>query len=288
MGTSPECLRYFADFIEKEIGIVYSEVNYYQLESRLEDIAKQLGFSDPMALWEKAKLAGMNGSMKLLLIDTATNNETSFFRDPMVFKAIRTVLNTLIAKKAANYERLRIWSAACSTGQEIYSLAIMLEEMGAKTPFTYEILATDISERVLKRAAEGRYSQLEVQRGLAATQLVKYFKPETPTTANDPANWSINSELKRNISFQKLNLLDPWPGHKTYDIILCRNVLIYQTIENKKKVVAKITDVLEPGGYLILGGAESLIGISDALDYVTIEGAVVYRKKDGSTQKLAV
>lgn len=288
MGTSPECLRYFADFIEKEIGIVYSEVNYYQLESRLEDIAKQLGFSDPTALWEKTKMTGMNGAMKLLLIDTATNNETSFFRDPMVFKAIRTVLDTLIAKKAANYERVRIWSAACSTGQEVYSLAIMLEEIGAKTPFTYEILATDISERVLKRAADGRYSQLEVQRGLAATQLVKYFKPETPTSANDPAYWTINSELKRNISFQKLNLLEPWPGHKTCDIVLCRNVLIYQTIENKKKVVAKIADILDPGGYLILGGAESLIGISDALDYVTIEGAVVYRKKEATTQKMAV
>jgi chemotaxis protein methyltransferase CheR len=288
MGTSPECLRYFADFIEKEIGIVYSEVNYYQLESRLEDIAKQLGFSDPTALWEKTKMTGMNGAMKLLLIDTATNNETSFFRDPMVFRALRTVLDTLIAKKAPNYERLRIWSAACSTGQEVYSLAIMLEEIGAKTPFTYEILATDISERVLKRAADGRYSQLEVQRGLAATQLVKYFKPETPTSANDPAYWTINAELKRNISFQKLNLLEPWPGHKTCDIVLCRNVLIYQTIENKKKVVAKIADILDPGGYLILGGAESLIGISDALDYVTIEGAVVYRKKETSTQKMAV
>lgn len=288
MGTSPECLRYFADFIEKEIGIVYSEVNYYQLESRLEDIAKQLGFSDPTALWEKTKMTGMNGAMKLLLIDTATNNETSFFRDPMVFKAIRTVLDTLIAKKSTNYERVRIWSAACSTGQEVYSLAIMLEEIGAKTPFTYEILATDISERVLKRAADGRYSQLEVQRGLAATQLVKYFKPETPTSANDPAYWTINSELKRNISFQKLNLLEPWPGHKTCDIVLCRNVLIYQTIENKKKVVAKIADILDPGGYLILGGAESLIGISDALDYVTIEGAVVYRKKEATTQKMAV
>jgi chemotaxis protein methyltransferase CheR len=288
MGTSPECLRYFADFIEKEIGIVYSEVNYYQLESRLEDIAKQLGFSDPTALWEKTKITGMNGAMKLLLIDTATNNETSFFRDPMVFKAIRAVLDTIIAKKASNYERVRIWSAACSTGQEVYSLAIMLEEIGAKIPFTYEILATDISERVLKRAADGRYSQLEVQRGLAATQLVKYFKPETPTSANDPAYWTINPELKRNISFQKLNLLEPWPGHKTCDIVLCRNVLIYQTIENKKKVVAKIADILDPGGYLILGGAESLIGISDALDYVTIEGAVVYRKKEATTQKMAV
>jgi chemotaxis protein methyltransferase CheR len=245
-----------------------------------------------MALWEKAKVGGihgsMDGSMKLLLIDTATNNETSFFRDPMVFKAIRTVLDSLIAKKSSTYERLRIWSAACSTGQEVYSLAIMLEGMGAKIPFTYEILATDISERVLKRASDGRYSQLEVQRGLAATQLVKYFKPETPASANDPAFWTINSELKRNITFQKLNLLDPWPGHKTCDIVLCRNVLIYQTIENKKKVVAKIADILEPGGFLILGGAESLIGISDALDYVTIEGAVVYRKKDGVAQRVAI
>ena len=226
MATSPECLKYFADAIEKEIGIVYSEVNYYQLESRLEDIAKQLGFADPMALWDKTKRTGLNGSMKLLLIDTATNNETSFFRDPTIFKAIHAVLDGVIQKKSPNSARLKIWSAACSTGQEIYSLAIMLNEFSAKLPLNYEILGTDISERVLKRATEGRYSQLEVQRWLSATQLIRYFTPENSNSANDPAYWNIIQDLKRGISFQKLNLLDLWHGHKTYDIILCRNVLI--------------------------------------------------------------
>jgi chemotaxis protein methyltransferase CheR len=288
MAASPECLRYFADAIEKEIGIVYSEVNYYQLESRLEDIAKQLGFADPMSLWDKTKTSGLNGPMKLLLIDTATNNETSFFRDPTVFKAIKALLEGAVQKKSINFERLKIWSAACSTGQEMYSLAIMLTEMASKMPLNYEILGTDISERVLKRARDGRYSQLEVQRGLSATQLVRYFTPETPSSANEPAYWNVNPDLKKGLQFQKLNLLEPWPGHKTYDIILCRNVLIYQTIENKRRVVAKLADHLMPGGYLILGGAESLIGISEALDYVTIEGAVVYRKKDALGERVAI
>lgn len=288
MAATPECLRYFADAIEKEIGIVYSEVNYYQLESRLEDISKQLGFADPMALWERAKGTGLNGSMKLLLIDTATNNETSFFRDPTVFKAIRSILENFSEKKSGYSKRLRIWSAACSTGQEIYSLAMMLNEIASQNPTSFEILGTDISDRVLKRASDGRFSQLEAQRGLSTTHLIKWFTPETPSSANEPSYWNIVPELKRNIRFEKLNLLDPWPGHKTFDIILCRNVLIYQTIENKRKVVTRLVEHLEPGGYLILGGAESLIGISEALDYVTIEGAVIYRKKEADGARLAV
>lgn len=289
MTTSPECLRFFADIIEREIGIVYSEVNFYQLESRLEDIAKQLGFDGPMALWDKAKTAGVTGSMKLLLIDTATNNETSFFRDPNVFKAIRSVIEGLSAKRRSSFDPIRIWSAACSTGQETYSLAMLFHELQATASYLpYEILATDISERVLKRATEGRYSQLEVQRGLSAAQLVRFFKPEGQQSAsNEPSHWLINPDLKRSIQFQKLNLLDPWPSLNKFHLILCRNVLIYQTIDNKKKVVAKLAEQLEPGGYLILGGAESLIGISDALEYAVIDGSVLYHKKiEEQTTKL--
>lgn len=279
MSIPKDCLRFFAGFIESEIGIVYSEVNYYQLESRLEDIAKQLGVRDPVELWERARTQGISGSLKLLLIDIATNNETSFFRDPNVFQAIRSIL---IESAPTNHpdRPFKIWSAACSTGQELYSLAILLSEVREKHGFYYTVLATDISERVLKRAQDGIYSHLEVQRGLTQEQLGRHFKVEEPHGSSDEPykTWRVRSELKYNMSFMKLNLLEPWRGVEVYNLILCRNVLIYQTVENKKKVLSKLYDHLAPGGYLVLGGAESLIGLFDELEYVTKEGAVVYKK----------
>jgi chemotaxis protein methyltransferase CheR len=280
MALPKECLKHFADLIENTIGIVYSETNYYQLETRLEDISKQLGLSSPIELWEKAKSGLMTAPMKLMLVDIATNNETSFFRDPNVFRAVRTIVEQSSVGQQPEVP-FRIWSAACSSGQEIYSLAMLFQEIKDQRPFFYNVHASDISDRMLRRAQDGIYTQLEVQRGLTALQLVKHFKPQTmaPGSAPDAVKtWEVHPELRRGLTFQKLNLLEPWAGLGQFQLILCRNVLIYQTVENKKKVIAKLYDHLEPGGYVILGGAESLIGLFDALEYVTIEGAVVYRK----------
>ncbi len=281
MAVSKDCLRFFASFIEAEIGIVYTEVNYYQLEGRLEDIAKHLGLKDPIELWEKARNQGITGTLKHLLIDIATNNETSFFRDSNVFHAIRAIVQKAMPTNAPD-RPFKIWSAACSTGQEIYSLAMVLSEMKDLGYFYYTLLATDISERVLKRAQDGCYSELEVSRGLTQAQMSRFFKNEKPTVATDDPHltWCVRPELKAGMSFMKMNLLEPFRGLDRYHLILCRNVLIYQTVENKKKVLQKLYDHLLPGGYLILGGAESLIGLFDALEYVNIEGSVVYMKKD--------
>ncbi len=284
MALTKDCLRFFAQFIETEIGIVYTEVNYYQLESRLEDIAKQLGLNDPVALWEKARNEGISGRLKHLLIDIATNNETSFFRDPNVFNAMRSIIQKAVPLNSPD-KPFKIWSAACSTGQELYSLAMVLAEIRDTNYFYYNMLATDISDRVLKRAQDGMYSDLEVQRGLTPAQLNRFFRNEKPVAASEDQflTWAVKQELKQGISFQKMNLLEPFRNLEQYNLILCRNVLIYQTVENKKKVVQKLFDHMLPGAHLILGGAESLIGLFDTLEYVTIEGAVVYRKKDTRT-----
>ena len=289
MSTSKDCLKFFANFIESEIGIVYSEVNYYQLESRLEDIAKQLDFSNPTALWEKAKVDGISGKLKLLLIDVATNNETSFFRDTNVFHAIKSLLSKVLPLNAPD-RPFKIWSAACSTGQEIYSLAILLSEFRQSNPFYYNIMATDISERVLKRAQDGVYTHLEVNRGLTPEQLKRHFNSQNPGLSSDDPHmtWGAKAELKQGMSFQKLNLLEPFTGLDSYNLILCRNVLIYQTVENKKKVLQKLYEHLAPGGYLILGGAESLIGLFDSLEYVALDGAVLYWKRDEEKAQSAV
>jgi chemotaxis protein methyltransferase CheR len=275
MALANEILKFFATYIEAETGIVYTDVNYYQLENRLVDIATQLGCATPVELYERARAQGFDPSMRLLLLDTATNNETLFFRDIPVFKALAGLMGQVAT---AQTNPFRIWSAACSTGQEIYSLAILATEQRVKTPgFAWSILATDFSERVLKRAEEGRYSQLEVQRGLSAARLIQHFE-QVAERDGGITSWAVRAALKAHMKFKPLNLITPWPDLGTFDLILCRNVLIYQNVENKIKVIEKLFERLAPGGHLVLGGAESLIGLSNRFEFVATDGAVIYRR----------
>lgn len=260
--------------IETELGIVYAESNYFQLENRLEEIARQIGVSGIPALYEQAQIS-MSGPLKQLLLDIATNNETSFFRDPKVFKALENTLDTPEVTPLMAGETLKIWSAACSTGQEPLSLAMMLMERaqktGVKTPFN--ILATDISERVLTKAKSGIYTQLEVQRGLPAPLMLKYF------TKDDQDRWSASLEVRRHIEYSKLNLRSKFNYNGIFHLILCRNVMIYQSVEGKRDILSRITSALCPGGYLVLGSGESLIGLSSDFDQKSVEGVIIYRKK---------
>ncbi len=276
MSLEPEKLKFFATFIESELGIVYSDSNYFQLEHRLNDISNQLGFQNVNDLWLKATF-GIEGQFKALLLDLATNNETSFFRDASIFRGtIEMVVPELLEKKP-NLKEVTIWSAACSSGQEPYSLAMAFEEARSKN-FNfpdYRIFATDFSNRILARTQERTYSSLELQRGLPAHYISKYFEPGA-----HPDTWVINSRISPSkFEFQQLNLLKPWNFDHNFDIIFCRNVLIYQNIENKIAVISKMLKFLDAGGYLALGAAESLLGISDQFDQIHFENAVFYRKK---------
>ena len=177
-----EYLIYFAKLIENEIGIIYENSNFFQLKNRLEQIAKALGFATVQDLYQSARVT-QTTQMKQLLLDVATNNETSFFRDPKLFDALSaTLLPRLLSQKSLDkstdnsaINTLRIWSGACSSGQEAYSLAILLCELNALATTHVEIVCTDISSRTLERAKEGRYSALEVARGLSPQLLKKYF-----------------------------------------------------------------------------------------------------------------
>lgn len=265
-----QILIFFAKYIEKELGIIYAEHNYFQLKNRLEEIAKLKGVETIERLYEEAQ-KGIQGAFKQLLLDVATNNETSFFRDPKVFKAIEALILSEHQKKS----RLSIWSAAASTGQESVSMAILIKEFAAKMGLTvnFGIIATDISERVLTRARKGSYSQLEVQRGLPVPLLIKYFKKDE----NDA--WQVIPEIKNCIQFRTQNLKENFSFSEPFDLILCRNVLIYQNVEGKKEILNRITRTLSPGGFLIMGSGESLLGLSNDYESVSSEGAVVYRKK---------
>lgn len=268
-------LQFFAHYIETQLGIVYAEHNYFQLENRLEEIAKLLGVPNVEKLFEQAQV-GIHGAFRQLLLDVATNNETSFFRDPRVFTAIENCVIPDFLQKARPDETFRIWSAAASTGQEALSLAMLIEEHQTKKfqKFKYSILSTDISERVLARANCGEYSQLEVQRGLPAPMLIKYF------TKGDQDRWTASPDLRNKIRFQKQNLKESFPFSAPYNLILCRNVLIYQSIESKIEILKRITETLVPGGFLILGSGESLMGLTTDYEQTGVDGAVIYRRRE--------
>lgn len=267
--------KFFADYIEKELGIIYTPSNYYQLEKRLVDICRNLEMDDLGKLWDITQTQGIKGHLKQLLLDLATNNETSFFRDNKMYKAVRTSLvpDWLVDRGVAPF--FRVWSVASSFGQEPYSMAIMFDEMKAKDSSIprLDLFASDISEKALERAKAGKYTQLEVQRGLSAPRMVKYF------TKKEDEFWHVNPEIKSSVSFGKVNLLDIFGVNGKFDLILCRNVLIYQNEERKKEIVKNLASYLNPGGYFIMGAAESLIGISDEFDQVFHEGAIYYKKK---------
>ena len=269
-----EILPFFANYIEKESGIIYAEHNHFQLQNRLEDITRLLGLATLEKLHERAK-EGICSQFKQLLIDLATNNETSFFRDPKLFKAIETAFLKPMTEPGKYPGRIKIWSAASSTGQEAHSLSILLTEFNLKnqTSLDFSILGTDISERVLQIAKSSTYSQLEVQRGLPAPYLIKYFQKG----ADD--RWTAKPEITRHLEFRKLNLKDPLPPSYQFQLVLCRNVLIYQTVEAKKEILSRITRTLPSGGFLALGSGESLIGLSTEYEQVSIEGAIIYQKK---------
>ncbi len=274
MTTSDSIIAYFASLIFAELGIIYEHENYYQLESRLSDVAKQLDFSSIDDLY-KAAQTSLTPAMKLLLFDFATNNETLFFRDHNAFSAIESVV---LANPSPKNRPLRVWSAACSTGQEVYSLAILFEKIKDKMPYSgFEILASDISERALAQAQNGIYNQLQVQRGLTATQLLAYFHQISDKEAS--SEWQIKPEFKKHIRFCKLNLRDSFAKLDSFDLILCRNVLIYQSTKGKQDIIERLYSRLEDGGYLLLGAAESLLGISDAFEMVQTPKATLYQKR---------
>lgn len=267
-------LKFFADFIQKEVGIVYSNENYFQLEKRLAEISKSLGLANEEQLYKQAQ-SGISGFLKQMLLDMATNNETSFFRDPKVFAVIEKYIIPEIRMRNPGLNLIRIWSAASSFGQEPYSLAILLNEMALKDPKMprFEIIATDVSENALTRAKQGQFSQLEVQRGLAAPLLVKYF------SKSQDDYWTLRPEIRVCVQFKKQNLLDPLAALGNFDLILCRNVLIYQKEDKKKEIVEQLTQRLTPHGLLLLGSAESLLGVSDKFSQMFKDGAVYFQKK---------
>lgn len=270
-----QILSFFSKYIENELGIVYADHNYFQLQNRLDEMSKLLGLESIEALYTHSQ-KGITGASRQLLLDIATNNETSFFRDPKAFKAVQSTILPSFQKSHYPNWKMRIWSAASSTGQEALSIAMQVCEFNntAPSPIQFHITATDISERVLSRAKSATYTQLEVQRGLPAPMMIKYFKKD------ELDNWKAETNLMNYIDYSKMNLRESFHFPFKFHMIFCRNVLIYQSVDGKKDILKRITDALEPGGFLILGCGESLLGLSDDYEQTIVDGAVIFRRKE--------
>jgi chemotaxis protein methyltransferase CheR len=229
------------------------------------------------------RLVERSGDEALLqrIVDAMTNNETSFFRDRLPFERLkREWLPDLMARRAET-RRLRIWSAACSTGQEPYSIAMALAEMGeALAGWSVEILATDISERALATARRGVYSQFEAQRGLSTQRLLRNFDQREGL-------WRIRDELRTNISFRKLNLLEGFRGEKPFDIVFCRNVLMYFEPQVKRDVLARLADAIAEDGRLVLGAAETIGDADPRFTPVAPDGCSRRRRRPAAADQFA-
>jgi len=267
-------LSFVAQFIETNLGIIYSPDNYFQLENRLEDLVKQYQLRDLDHLIEHLRNAA-GSDLKASLLDAATNNETSFFRDPKIFDAFRQLTINEWTQRPLQLQPgqpIRIWSAASSTGQEALSLSMIWQELSQKTNLpALEIYASDISGKALKKAQSGLYSPLEIGRGLPNEMQVRYFAP------SPEGGHRALGEIHRRIRFERLNLCEGFRHVGSFHIIFCRNVLIYQRIEKKTDIIKRLSQQLLPGGFLVLGAGESLLGLSDAFEQFEIQGAILYR-----------
>jgi chemotaxis protein methyltransferase CheR len=249
------------DFLRKLLkersGLDLSADKQYLVESRLTPLARKAGLAGIPDLVQKIMKGGAE-TLTVEVVEAMTTNETFFFRDKTPFDHLRdTILPALLVSRASR-KTLRIWSAACSTGQEPYSIAMLLKEKAAALAgWRIEIVGTDLSQEVLEKSKAGIYSQFEVQRGLPIQLLVKYF------TQNGEL-WQISPELRGMVQHKQLNLLQDFSHLGKFDVIFCRNVLIYFDQPTKTNIFERMSRIIEPDGMLMLGAAESVVGITDA------------------------
>jgi chemotaxis protein methyltransferase CheR len=269
-GISPENYKYLQEYVYRESGIVLEDDKHYLLQARLMPILKkdQLKSIDDLS----NRLRTGNADLKQRVVEAMTTNETLFFRDPALFDALKATIIPTLMKAREMTRKLTFWSAAASSGQEAYSLAMMLLEMGIPAQgWSIQIVGTDLSTQILDRARQGRYMQIEVNRGLPAPYLVRYF-------AKQGLEWQLKDNVRSMASFQKFDLRQSPSMLGTFDVVFCRNVLIYFDVPTKKKILAGLRTVLRDDGCLLLGGAEAILDLDASYARQVVGQASVYRK----------
>jgi chemotaxis protein methyltransferase CheR len=254
--VTPQDYEFLRKLLKERSGLDLSTDKQYLVESRLVPLARKVGLPGIGEL--VARLRNGDASITTDVVEAMTTNETFFFRDKIPFDHLRDTIVPALMHSRASRRTLRIWSAACSTGQEPYSIAMCLRENAAVLAgWRIEIVGTDLSHEVLEKSKAGIYSQFEVQRGLPIQLLVKYF-------AQIGEMWRLNADIRGMVQYRQLNLLQDFSSLGKFDVIFCRNVLIYFDQETKATTFERIAKMLEPDGMLMLGAAESVVGITDA------------------------
>jgi chemotaxis protein methyltransferase CheR len=252
--STPVIIRVI-DFISKAAGIVLTTEKAYFIEARLSPVLREENIASIDELMTRAERGDRRLAQRV--IDALTTNETFFFRDKAPFDHFRNIIIPELLSRRPPGKTIRIWCAACSSGQEPFSLVMILDELKSQLGGrAVEIHASDISEAILNKAKSGIFNQFEVQRGLPTKMLLQYFEK-----VGD--NWKISQDVVRRVNFFKFNLLDDPRAMGTFDIVFCRNVLIYFDRPTRGKIFDKIADRLAPDGFLLLGGAESTFGVTD-------------------------
>lgn len=265
-------LSYVCALVRERAAIELDESKRYLVEARLTSLAKRRGYASTSEL-VRAVRESRRSDLERALIESMTTNETSFFRDAHPFETLRKTILPELRLKRGDKRTIDVWSAACSTGQELYSIAMVLRETFADLPsWKVSLLGTDLSDEVLDRARAARYSQIEVSRGLSPKALALHFQPVD-------SQWEVRPELRAMATFKKLNLIEPWVGMPTMDVVFLRNVLIYFSPETKKAILAKVRTVMSPHGVLFLGAAETTLNLDDSFERIRCDGSAYYRLK---------
>ncbi|WP_091361476.1 CheR family methyltransferase [Amphritea atlantica] len=266
----------FCQFLEQACGILLAKHKQYLVESRLSKILIDGQFDSLGQLVVTLERPG-NSLLKEEVINAMTTNETLWFRDIHPYEILKDKLLPELAEKQAGTQRLKVWSAACSTGQEPYSISMIIDEFKEQNPAAFrlgeEIIATDISTRVLEQARLAEYEMLALGRGLSQDRLKKFFVP------GKHDGWSLLPKIKKRVTFREMNLLGAYTGIGPCDIVFCRNVLIYFSSERKREILTKIHKTLKPGGYLLLGASESIGELNNLFEMVHCRPGIIYKAK---------
>ena len=271
----PSDYEYLRKLLKERSGLMLSADKQYLVESRLLPVAHRAGMADLTELVAKLRSA-REQPLVTEVAEAMTTNESFFFRDKLPFEHFRNVIMPALLAARPPRRPIRIWCAAAATGQEPYSLAMSLKEMGDKvTGREIEIIATEFSTQVLEKAKTGLFSQFEVQRGLPITLLIKYFAQLGDT-------WQINPDVRAMVQFRAFNLLHDFAPLGRFDLVFCRNVLIYFDHETKTQVLDRVARIAEPDGYLVLGAAETVVGLTESFRPLPEHrGLYVPNRKDG-------
>ena len=270
VSFTPEEYKNFQSFLEKACGIVLGDNKHYLVSSRLHRLMKESNIPTLQTLVDTLNKS-LNSALRTKVIEAMTTNETLWFRDTYPFQVLSETIFDEYKQQRKN--SVRIWSAACSSGQEPYSMSMIADEYAKKNPgFKLDVVATDISQAILNEAKEAKYDALALARGLSEERKRQYFSP-----VGD--QWQVNANIRSRVNFREINLLQSYTALGKFDAIFCRNVLIYFSAESKTDILTRMAQSLNPRGFLMLGASESIAQYSDRFEMVRVSTGVVYRLK---------